>query len=243
MSQRGQRAPRSNSNKRKKPKGRAQSEALLQELMATAATVCYQPKGMAFADRQVVQCRYNDTNNGQFTNAAAVYASRRWRLNSAYDPDPNLGSGSTAGFTEWAALYNRYIVREVHYDICVCNKETTFPIQVILAPVTSDVGQNYSSIDELQELPYAKNGICSISGGQDRIRFVGKVSLTALRGNALSWMTDPQYSAATNANPSTMYYLNVGGFALGGTFTGLGMAMTARLTYVVEFYDRKNIFA
>jgi len=164
-------------------------------------------------------------------------------MNSAYDPDPNLGSGSCAGFTEYAALYNKYLVRAIEYDIHVVNKETTIPIQVIVAPVTIDVGQNYASIDELQELPLAQNGICSISGGQDRVRFRGKINLAKYHGNTVSWLSDPQYSAATSANPSTMFYLNVGASALGGTFSGLGVGMSARLTYICEFYDRKNVFA
>lgn len=200
------------------------------------------PPGAYVADKCLVKMRYNDTQNGQFTNSAAVYASKRYRLNSCYDPDPQIGSGSIAGFSEWAAFYSNYRVNGVGYEISICNKEAN-PVQIIVAPTISDVGANYSTIDELQELAFARNGIVSIAGGQDRIRFKGYLPMHEILGDKLKYKSDPQFSAATTANPATMFYLNVGGYMLGGTFTGLGLAMTLRFTYYVEFYGRKTLVA
>lgn len=228
--------------RQRKGNRRSQGEAALAGREQIVNLTRFAGSGRGIPDAILTGIRYNDTNNGQFTNNTQIFTSRRWRLNSAYDPDPGLGSGSVQGFSEYAAMYNYYRVEKVRYEATILNKEP-LPVQVIVAPTTADVGSNYSSIDELQELPFARNGACSQAGGQDRIRFRGVIPLGKLHGNQRQYLTDPQFAAAVNANPSTMYYLNIGAVTLGGAFTGNGLGLTLRLTYYVKFYDRKNVFS
>jgi hypothetical protein len=190
----------------------------------------------------MVKMRYNDTNNNQFTNNLAAYASKRYRMNSAYDPDPNLGSGSIAGFSEWAAFYGNYRVNGIMYEISIVNKEPV-PLQVVIAPTITDVGSNYSAINELSEVPFAKSQIVSNSGGMDRCRFKGYIPMHEILGDKLKYKSDPQFSGLTTGNPSTMFYLNVGAWTLGGAFSGQGVGMTLRFTYYVEFFGRKTLVA
>lgn len=231
--------PRRLKNKKKRQGKHASAQQLLMDLHSSATVVAI-PRNAFAPDMTIVQLRYNDTNNNQFTNNLATYTSRRWRINDAYDPDPNLGSGSLGGFTEWAAFYNRFLVIRFEWDLVIINKEA-LPLQVVTAPTPSDLGQNYASIFDLQEEPFAQNGAVGMSGGQDRRSFRGGFDVHRMRGLGQSWFSDPQYSSATNTSPSTRYYFNVGAQALGGTFTGNGIAFTGRFIYHVVFFERKTL--
>jgi len=187
--------------------------------------------------RTIVVLKYQDPTNTR-SNVGGYPCTWRYRMNSAYDPDPALGSGSLSGFTEWAAFYYNYRVLSFQYEINLTNNES-FPVVIVSSPTNNDVGLNYTNLTQISELQYGKSRCLSPKGGQDRIRYQGKLLLSDVLGDD-SYYYDPNYYSAVTSNPSNLLYFNVG-FGDNSNVQVNGVGCFIRLSYEVEFFDRKTL--
>ncbi len=152
-------------------------------------------------------------------NAGSTYTSYRLRINGAYDPDPALGSGALPGFTEWAAIYRNYRVIKYEIEAEVSNLEA-FPITVVASPSQADLGLNYSNLFNLMANPGAVSRQLSAKGGIDRDRFKITLDLGTYYGNTIQWFGNDSFGATTSANPTTLFYMNVGCVASSNLVSG-----------------------
>jgi len=189
------------------------------------------------ADSVIADLFYQDDQEIR-QNVPGTTGSWRYRMNSAYDPDPVLGTGAVTGFTEWAAMYTRYRIVAFSYDIMVANLEL-FPQLIIVAPSIPDIGANYSRITQMSEVPYGKKSLVSAMGGQDKCLLRDRVDLAKMLGSKTLLWSD-NYSSAVTTNPNSQLYFNIG-FSSGGATTTKGLFVSARLQYRILFYARANI--
>jgi len=196
------------------------------------------PKLRFAPDAIIVDLVYFDVNQGR-TNNLSLVLSWRYRMNSAFDPDPAVGSGAIPGFTEWAAFYNYYRVLHFNYDISLTNNEA-FPLVCVTAPTNTDVGTNYASTNELLGQPYSASGSVGAKGGMDTLATKGHLDLGGFIGNSVQYSSDSTYAAAVTTNPTNMAFFNVG-FISSTAFTAAGIMARCRLVYRVLFYDRKIV--
>jgi len=186
-------------------------------------------------DGVVVDLSYSDSVQTR-NNAGAMVMSWRYRLNSAYDPDPLLGTGAIPGFTEWAAMYDRYRILNFSYDVQFCNMET-FPLQIVACPTLIDVGANYASAIDLPAFPFGTKSIISTTGGQDRTRLSGQLDLELFEGSP-TYFTDTNYSSVINTNPVNTRFMNFG--YISDAVLVHGVFVSVKLSFRTLFYQRLN---
>jgi hypothetical protein len=188
-------------------------------------------------DSVLVDLYFQDTT---FTrnNAGSTICSWRYRINSAFDPDPLLGSGSLSGFVEWSLMYTHYRVVEFGYDVQISNQES-FPMIVLCAPSLPDVGANYPSVDQLSEFPYGRKNIISAKTGNDRCRFKGKVDIARLEGTKEA-IYDSTFASQVTTNPAQLRFFNVG-FSGGTNILVNGVMNSSRFMYRTLFFARLPI--
>lgn len=196
--------------------------------------------GIVFADTTIAKLLFY--TSPIMTNNGFTYANDRWKLNSAYDFDPTIGSTAVAGFSEAAAIYSMYRVLSVKMTVDFSNQEA-FPATCWICYVASfvgDPGANSSGALDWMMNPYSRRKLCSQAGGMDRGRFIESKSLASLSGSS-SYLTDDSFASLCTTNPATILYAVIGADASGAnTFTtgkGFALSITAELT--VQFYGRK----
>jgi hypothetical protein len=159
-------------------------------------------------------------------------------MNSAWDPDPLLSSGSLSGYAEWAAFYFNYRVVKFSYDVTLSNLET-HPVSTVCAPTTADLGSNYSNTPQISEFPYGKMSIMSAATGMDRCRFTGTIDLPKFLGDPQFYRGDLLFQSATGTNPGNLLYMNFGAYS--GINFANGIFVSARLGYLVEFFYKRTL--
>jgi len=175
-------------------------------------------------------------------NAGSNYLVFYMRLNSAYDPDPLLLSGSLSGFSEWAAFYQYYRVEKVQISWGVVNKEA-FPVKVgflaTAAPVP--ISGQLAAINTLENGEAQGPATVSQAGGQDRAMLIRTYDLAKIWGNTAQYRADDNWGAVTNTNP---------GFLVQGAFVAYasnnfvnGLDSDLRLRFQVKFYARKQLLS
>lgn len=193
----------------------------------------------SFPDTVITTLRYQDTIMNR-NNVGGLVASWRYRINSAFDPDPLLGTGALSGFAEWATIYTHYRITNFRYNIQIANNET-FPLMVACAPTLTDLGANTSNLDQVPELPYGKKSLLSAKGGADKTSIRGSISVAKLEGSTEPF-TDSSFASVVTTNPVMVRFFNIG-FTGGSTPLVNGVFVSIRLSYRAQFYARVPIFA
>jgi hypothetical protein len=142
-----------------------------------------------------------------------------FKINSAYDVDPSVGSTSTPGFAEYANYFGSYRVwgASVKIEGCASNGGSGIPALVGMYPnSTSTV---LSAIDSWAVAPMSVNKTVrsDTTGGGFNVFKLRKKFLfhQVLRITRRQFTDNFSYVGATNGNPSTILYLYVFGSAAG----------------------------
>lgn len=175
-----------------------------------------------------------------FDNAGSTFWSRRYVMNSAYDPDPNILGGTMTYYAEYAAMYRRYRVIKFGYNIEMVNQTNNSMIAAV-APTKLDLGNNYSKVKDFAETVGGKCHLLAPNGGINRCIFKGSIDLPAFSGHA-GYLVDDVTSALVNASPNQTYYFNVG-VDTPGNMPASAVGARVQLTYYTVFFDRVSPFA
>lgn len=132
-----------------------------------------------------------------------------WNLNSLFDPNYTGTGHQPRGFDQLAALYERYRVYAVRYNVRVWlntgyNGSPTVPHVLVVVPTNSQSA--FSSTVDAQEQPFAKSiGYNSYYSGTIN----GVVDLAKLNGKTqIAYAADDTTQAQTNASPSEILTLH-----------------------------------
>ena len=172
----------------------------------------------------------------------AVYGSAyNIRLNSIYDPN-QTGAGHTVyGYSNIAALYNKYRVDMVEWEIVLTTPGGTNDqyITATVAPNTSgSIGG--ATIYNPMEDPSSVTGLMSSSG--DRRAIISGVvdCATACGVSKAKYRADDTFSSGIASNPAQILYLNFATCAADGT-NGLSSQALLRMTFHYYVYDRTTV--
>jgi hypothetical protein len=160
-------------------------------------------------------------------------------MNSAFDPDPLLGSGAIPGFTEYSTFYVAYRVTQFRWSITMISDEL-FPVVAYVVPLNTDAGANPATGLTLAANPKGQTRALSSVGGPPTT-FRGRLNLSNFFG-IRGYNFDDDYNAAVTANPSVLLYLACGAQAP-SVFTASGLVVRVRISYCVCFNRRKNLTA
>jgi len=171
-------------------------------------------------------------------NGAAGAISVRFTPNAAYDVDPLLGSTSTPGFAEWAALYGYYRVVKVGYECEFSNLELTNPVLCYTHLSNTDGGLTLSPVVIGNAL--SKYSLCAVqNGGKSTIRLSDVQTVATILGSD-NVENDDNYRALTNGVPADLVWLNVGCSSMTGANLATGVSVFTVITMKIRFYDRKG---
>lgn len=194
-------------------------------------------------EQLIVPIRFVDTQSIRTNNGVG---SANWHFRtSAYDPDPAFGTGAIPGFNEIAAFYQYYRVHSMEIDMIGVNGETTTPLRVTIWPSVVSVAPNTLSnvsVEERGQGPFGfKEMIDRLGSGQGKFYYKKKFTTSEISGER-AWKDDPNYSALTNGNPTTVWWLNIGLAPTIGTLTTTGGLHTnMSIVYEVEFFGRLDL--
>jgi hypothetical protein len=192
-------------------------------------------------DSFLVRLTYPDTTLTR-TNTTFNFLSWRYRMNSVWDPDPGLGSGSVPGHSFYSSGYSAYRVLAIGYSVDLSNLEGS-PVDVVIAPSLTDLGMNYASMNELFGNPYASQSLVSAKGGQDRTRLKGYIDLGQFWGNSNDLLGDANFGSPVGGNPAQTLYLNVGGVSASQFTVGNGLDYRFTMTFDTLYYQRKILIS
>jgi hypothetical protein len=181
---------------------------------------------------------YDDTSIVR-TNVGSAFVGWRYRMNSAFDPDPLLLTGALPGFNEYATLFLAYRVIDFKWSVALSSDEL-FPMSTYVVPLNTDPGANPVNGYTLAANPKGKPKPLSSIGGPPT-RFSGSVNIANFFG-IRGYNFDDDYNASVTANPSVLLYLLAGAVAP-APLTASGIVITVRLSYRVVFNRRRNLAA
>lgn len=189
------------------------------------------------ADSLTVKLRYPIL--GQLNAGAAIYAAKRFTPNSAYDVDPTVGSTSTPGFAEYAALYTYYRVTHYTVNVAFSNLDTT-STGLYICNTNTDPGTGGANYYD-----YAQNALGttatlgSVNGGNNTFRYRRRIDVARILG-----MTPAQadsFRATTTSSPSDLVYWGFGLRSNTATVLTHGAAYNGYIEVSVRFYARQEL--
>lgn len=185
------------------------------------------------ADRQIVRLKYTD--NRSLTTALSPITQYAYRMNSPFDPDFAVGGSSVPGFSDWAAIYNRYRCYRIAYDISmVTHANTGSGFSLFAVPANENI--TFSGLLPALGNPYTKTAPAQISGHIARLR--GRVSLPMINGRtSTQYKSSDSTQALTSADPAEILLLIIGCGAMDGS-TVPQVDYIINIVYFVEFFDR-----
>lgn len=183
------------------------------------------------------QCTLTYSQEFTLTSTLGVSNNYVWRANSVYDV--NYTSGSILQprcFDQLSALYHRYMVTGVSYEIDFIPKYTN-GVGAALS-VTPHTTILTGTPIEHREAQFNKFCIVGIPNASGQRKLQGSLSVSKLFGVGYIRPRDEQYTGPVTDNPSKVGYINVSLQAIDQSTT-VALEMVTRLRYNTIFYDRK----
>jgi hypothetical protein len=173
------------------------------------------------------------------THVGFAYSNVRYNMCNPYDVDPLLGSVSTPGYAEYAALYRRNRVNHATIRVGFTNLETV-PGLVYICPVNADPGANTANYQEYLSNSLTKKRVIGAVAGNSTSTISSRASTSQFGGSA-NLMVDDSYSTLVNtsAGPANAFYFLVGYFQQTGAIAnGINLYIDCMMN--VDFYERST---
>lgn len=213
------------------PRRRMRKRMYKRRRRAAAKTVVN--RGIApIAPRFITKLKYAD--EVQFSTTTGVPVYQNWNINSVFDPDRTGTGHQPMGFDQLSAIYDRYRVFAVSWNIDVVGSTTGDIPRLTVFPF--DGAYTTTTRTTIMEIPrsYTK----SSSFGDNKLSVRGRISLPRLRGQtSVEYKGDDSNAALCTANPADVCTLQCLVDSAAGTSTNCSALMSIRLIYHVEFYD------
>lgn len=186
--------------------------------------------------------KFQDSGYSLTTAAVTFQSSMNFRLNSLYDPDPQIGGVQPYGFDQLCSangIYNFYRVyasKITIYPRVQMNATTNWSLRVCVFP--SKQGVTYTEFEDVCQIPGASYAsFNSITNGKPKLK--SYMSMKKL------WGAPPigsDFMAGYNANPSQISYWTVladsSGMSTPAQVTGV---FDVRITYYTELTRGDNV--
>lgn len=183
-------------------------------------------------------------------NASANIAVLQWKANSAYDVNPVIGSTSTPGFSEWAAMYYNYRVMGGKLSITILNGDSVNPIYFGIYFTNSANGPaNWTAAMGMRGNAYSKQVLLTPNNGDAKATRTLSIycPLGKLLGEPKMYRVDDSYQSFTTGNPSVLLYmyayvLNYNGSTVSPLLPAICPIKTEYVMYV-DFFAKKPLTA
>lgn len=194
---------------------------------------------LGIPDRMITKLEYRVGK--QINSSFGATAIVDYRLNSIYDPEIALGGHQPMWRDQYDALYNKYRVFRCKYEfkICAINSNGT-PLRV----VTLSSAQQPSSLPSTITTAWEQNrtGNRLIPSGSDKITTMrGNISLPYLQGQtSVAFKGDDDNASGMGGDPVNWAVLRFLAESANSSAETVQYSIDVKLTYFVEFFDRKT---
>lgn len=181
----------------------------------------------------ITKLEYRDNIRADIVGGGSFYD---WRLNSIYDADKTGTGHQPLWHDQYQAIYSKYRVFACKYELKFVLINGSSPCEVVAfsTPAISPT----TSIDEAREQNRTTNKVVPADPSNVTV-LRGNINLSKLRGETRTgFIGDELNSAAFGNNPLNTATLRL----LMRTFdqNASSFAVTSKLVYYVELYDRVN---
>lgn len=191
---------------------------------------------LGFPDRMISKLEYR--TNGIYSVALSPQYID-YNLNSIYDPEVALGGHQPLWTDQYAALYNKYRVFRCKYEVKIMSLSTGgTPARYVALASAQSTSSLPTNIGDAWEQNRTANKV--LPSGPDKVTVVrGNISLPKLQGQTVvEFKGDDDNTALLSANPTNPAILRTIIESANGNETQY--TFDIKLTYFVEFYDRKT---
>lgn len=177
---------------------------------------------------------------------ASAGVQQTFKINSAYDVDPSVGSTSTAGFAEYAAFFSTYRVwgASIRFEGAASGGSSGTVAVVGMYPNATNTF--LTSSDSWAVAPMSVNRTVraeTSSGGVNFFKLTKKYTFNeVLRITRRQFTDNFSYTGATSSNPATILYLSVFGFGI-GTSSAVTFTYSIWVQMDVEFFNPIQLYA
>jgi len=190
-----------------------------------------------FPDSMRVQLRYTAPAT-QLNQAGFTSASHSYRMNSPYDPDTSVASGSTSGFAEMAAIYSNYRVITTTARVQFLNADA-IPMFAAVAFSNLSYSTNSFTYANFQTQNTVVKPLGQNSGADAAIITITR-SVKQIIGDAAA-VDDVDFTSAVTTNPTITPYVIIAIATGQGAFTLTnGVLARIELFYDTEFFRRQQ---
>lgn len=194
---------------------------------STSVTV----KGLSRPDRLNVKLPYEET----ITLSGAVFGDHVMQINSLFDPNSTGAGHQPMGFDTWSAMYNRYIVHGVKYDITFVNNSATSISYCGL--VASNSAAALTASTSLEQSRGINDIITATTGSKTLKRWSGYFNLASVTGVKKSkYNSDDFYQSVVTTSPSETIALHLFSQDV-GLASNINIIIRCRLTFYATFFD------
>lgn len=254
--------PKKKSNKKRKlNSGRSLT---VREPSTNSDVIATYPKPMKFwpylaPERICVKCLYLDIDTPFLTLTSGLgvpFATKQYKANDIFDPNPSVGSSSSLGLQMWNSIYTRFRVHKVKATI---TGESPFPANSVYLSVwllggigTTAGPTSWSQARLAGSQKNAREVMLAGSNGGPNVKTI-KVShdLGKLYGDRIGYAAEQQTSGFTGggsysgASPSYPFYLNIMASTTDGSDwpASAHMGVQVKLEQWVEFFQPVQDYA
>jgi hypothetical protein len=162
-----------------------------------------------------------------------------WRLNSLYDPDYNNNLGNKGPLFKDVLLgangpYRNYRVNAWKLKLTVLN-HTEKPIMVYLDPASYDISEADSTTEMLSRRGVIRKLITAQSNANPSASLKSYMTLKKFAPRVIA--TSENYSAAYNANPSSVIYANLVWAPIDGSTTTFTISVQVDFIVYATLYN------
>lgn len=191
---------------------------------------------LGFPDRMITKLEYRTSG---IYSVAATPGYIDYNLNSIYDPEIAVGGHQPLWTDQYEAVYNKYRVFRCKYEVKIMALSTGgTPARYVALASAQAPGVLPTNIGDAWEQNRTANQV--LPSGPDRVTTVrGNIALPKLQGQtSVEFKGDDGNDALLTANPTNPAVLRTIIESVNGNETQY--TYDIRLTYFVEFFDRKT---
>lgn len=187
------------------------------------------------ADSETVRLRY--PIRGTLSTVGTVIA-KRWTPNAAYDVDPVLGSTSTPGYAERAALYTYYRVEKFRLHVKFSNLDN-LSVSLYSTVSNTDPGTGGTNYNGYAQSAFGKTfELAPFYSGAGSVTLNQTVAVHKVLGMPTSQADS--FRSVTTSIPSDLVYWGFGIYSNAGTNFANGVGYTGYIEMFVKFYSRQD---
>lgn len=194
-------------------------------------------KGVGFPRRLRMKMLYQDLT-GQWTVSAGAnpYANGLYYINSLWDMDSRVLSGSPARFAAISSIYSKYRVLGVKYEVTMVNNDT-MPLAVGVV-CTQNTTFSAASATGYAEFEGSRRDVILAKGsGGEKKTFRGYYNLGEIYGNPLQYVTDDLTMGDSGHSPTSIIYLLPWFHTVNGANFVTSPTLICRFTLYCEWFD------